>query len=408
VTAGVISSPAAALNDYAQCPSYLDQKTSTVSSPQRGLLVHRLAAQSAPPLAPSIELEDVEMTTAPLMVYFRILVRPHGNDAPAHHVMKTCEDLEDLDEALSRELGGGQLQRLPKGRTQKELTETAFCARLGAYLASLSSSLAAVETYSFKNFFQLSDEYQRWLPESSYSSRFGLGDIDEAKRQTLPPAPAQSLLRPAASSSSTASATTQLPAVYGAGSPHALLSSRSQPVERTFLIPDGSPGRALRASQQEAPRGMLLRPAVATVPRAPDMPQTAPDLPRALLPPEEAWTIQAVGSYGNLSSGGAATPAVPSADLSPEAAGPPQRPVNLSQSLQSFSSDEQGSSVETSAGGKRHRRRRPWCVVCLASAQEMAIDPCGHLSMCHRCATVVQACPVCRGPIEKVLRVYVA
>lgn len=56
----------------------------------------------------------------------------------------------------------------------------------------------------------------------------------------------------------------------------------------------------------------------------------------------------------------------------------------------------------------RNGRERSLCVVCMSSPQEMAIDPCGHLSMCHACLSTVGACPVCRGPIAKALRVYFA
>jgi len=51
--------------------------------------------------------------------------------------------------------------------------------------------------------------------------------------------------------------------------------------------------------------------------------------------------------------------------------------------------------------------RTRWCVVCMANRQEIAIDPCGHLSMCHVCVSAVKSCPVCRGPIDKALRVYI-
>lgn len=400
MTAGAMQRPAAALHEYLPYASSPEQKTSVVPAAQRRLPVQPSASQS---VQPAIELEDVEMTSVPLMVYFKILVRPPAQKAHAHHVMKTFRDLQDLDEALSRELGGGLLPKLPQGRTPKELTETSFCARLGAYLASLAASPFAVETYSFKNFFQLSDEYQRWLPQSTLSSGLGFGVTDEAKWPASPSAAVPPVRLPAASSSSTASATTQLPGAYRTGSSDLLLSSRSQPADRTFLIADGSPLRPQSRSQQEAPRGVLLRPAAATVPRAPDMPQTAPDMPQAS-PSQEVQAMQSVGSRNSLPAG---VPAAPSADFSAEA-GSPQRAANVTLS-QSYSSDEHGgSSVETSAGGKKHRRRRPWCVVCMANPQEVAIDPCGHLSMCHRCATAVQACPVCRGPIEKALRVYIA
>lgn len=59
---------------------------------------------------------------------------------------------------------------------------------------------------------------------------------------------------------------------------------------------------------------------------------------------------------------------------------------------------------------KRHGMtvRRPDCVICLAAGRDTAIDPCGHISMCAPCATAVKECPVCRGPIGKLLKVYIA
>eukprot|EP00747_Dinoflagellata_sp_TGD_P018363 gnl/TRDRNA2_/TRDRNA2_126444_c0_seq1.p1 gnl/TRDRNA2_/TRDRNA2_126444_c0~~gnl/TRDRNA2_/TRDRNA2_126444_c0_seq1.p1 ORF type:complete len:454 (-),score=44.64 gnl/TRDRNA2_/TRDRNA2_126444_c0_seq1:70-1431(-) len=69
-------------------------------------------------------------------------------------------------------------------------------------------------------------------------------------------------------------------------------------------------------------------------------------------------------------------------------------------SLESTSSD---SRAKSTSGGMS----RPWCVICMAKPEEVAVDPCGHLSMCQDCATMVKCCPVCRGPIEKLLRVFV-
>lgn len=60
------------------------------------------------------------------------------------------------------------------------------------------------------------------------------------------------------------------------------------------------------------------------------------------------------------------------------------------------------SSSRSSTGGSR-----PWCVICMAKPEEVAVDPCGHLSMCADCAALVKQCPVCRGPIESLLRVYI-
>jgi len=59
------------------------------------------------------------------------------------------------------------------------------------------------------------------------------------------------------------------------------------------------------------------------------------------------------------------------------------------------------------AGFVNFNRRRP-CIVCLKEVQEMAVDPCGHMSMCQKCAPKATVCPVCKGPVEKALRVFVA
>lgn len=382
-----MSDPAAALHEYLRSTANSGQKLTAATAPQRAGPV-QLAEM--PPSLPTIELQDVELTTVPLMVYFRILVRPASEKGPGHHVMKTFRDLQDLDEALSRELpGAGQLPRLPPPRPQTELSEAAFCARLGGYLTCLACSPVAVETYSFKNFFQLSDEYQRWLPQPAGGSVPENDIITQVKPQTGLVAASRTVVHPAV-----VGPQRDGPAASPqCNSEHCVMTARSG--ERTDATPAVPVGRFHRqASRLNAlppdpgpvapapvPRAQtlppealrtLLRPATASAPRPPDMPQTAPEMPAA--PPLEA----AVRSS------------------------PPQ---NLSQS---FSSDELGSSAEATAEGKLHRRRRPWCIVCMASPQEVALDPCGHLSMCHSCAASLKACPVCRGPIEKILRVYMS
>jgi hypothetical protein len=78
-------------------------------------------------------------------------------------------------------------------------------------------------------------------------------------------------------------------------------------------------------------------------------------------------------------------------------------------------SKRRGSSRLSAAIEKERRRisgvRRPSilpCAICFENQQEMAIDPCGHISMCHGCSQKVTVCPVCRGPISKALRVFLA
>jgi hypothetical protein len=50
------------------------------------------------------------------------------------------------------------------------------------------------------------------------------------------------------------------------------------------------------------------------------------------------------------------------------------------------------------------------CVVCLDACAEGVCIPCGHLAGCMNCLTEVQSkqwgCPVCRGSIERVIKVY--
>jgi len=53
-------------------------------------------------------------------------------------------------------------------------------------------------------------------------------------------------------------------------------------------------------------------------------------------------------------------------------------------------------------------KSRAWCVVCLERPHEMAIDPCGHMSMCEECMKSVKDCPICRGPIHKAMKIIVA
>jgi len=57
---------------------------------------------------------------------------------------------------------------------------------------------------------------------------------------------------------------------------------------------------------------------------------------------------------------------------------------------------------------RKTRRGRAWCVVCFENPQEMAIDPCGHMSMCEECMKSVKDCPICRGPIHKAMKIIIA
>ena len=46
------------------------------------------------------------------------------------------------------------------------------------------------------------------------------------------------------------------------------------------------------------------------------------------------------------------------------------------------------------------------CSICFTGEANAAIIPCGHSISCVRCLERCEACPVCRKPIEKLLRIY--
>eukprot|EP01009_Symbiontida_sp_KSa7_P007452 NODE_4307_length_352_cov_309.471947_g3708_i0.p1 GENE.NODE_4307_length_352_cov_309.471947_g3708_i0~~NODE_4307_length_352_cov_309.471947_g3708_i0.p1 ORF type:complete len:103 (-),score=19.83 NODE_4307_length_352_cov_309.471947_g3708_i0:43-327(-) len=47
------------------------------------------------------------------------------------------------------------------------------------------------------------------------------------------------------------------------------------------------------------------------------------------------------------------------------------------------------------------------CVICLTNERDTTVVPCRHLALCSECAAGLlktsSKCPVCRGPIEKVM-----
>ena len=53
---------------------------------------------------------------------------------------------------------------------------------------------------------------------------------------------------------------------------------------------------------------------------------------------------------------------------------------------------------------------RSWCVICIEDEPTHAIRPCGHIVYCMTCADYARehenVCPICRGPVEGLLRLY--
>jgi len=48
------------------------------------------------------------------------------------------------------------------------------------------------------------------------------------------------------------------------------------------------------------------------------------------------------------------------------------------------------------------------CVICMSAPAAYACEPCGHICLCSDCNTSLLTCPVCRAPIQQVLRIFVA
>lgn len=281
---------------------------------------------------PRIDLEEVEVTMDPVMVYFKIRVCPAGSNGASHHVMKKYGDLQNLHEALTRELPETtQLPKLPPEQSPQQAESSAFRACISSYLARLACNRDALESYSFQNFFQLSDDYNDRI---------------------------------------SALKTLQL--------------------NRVRSATDGGYSKSPSAAQASVPVGE----AAASRP-----PQTDPSLD--------------ISSAAGSASPHAAAAVPKTAPGGLAAAVPKSAPGGLSKVGESeYSSADYGSSAETSAGAStsktRKGRRRPWCIVCMSKPQEMAVDPCGHLSMCFSCSSQVKECPLCRGPVEKMLRIFVA
>lgn len=326
-----------------------------------------MPAEALPPVA--LELADVEVTTLPMMVFFKIKVAivPTGLE---HHVMKRYADLVDLHRALQREVVSADwlLPRPPDAVPMLELAGLAFRRLMGAYLSRLGRCREASETHSFLNFFQLSNEYRRWgdsnqgdvrldsrptLCDKAVTTFRGQQELVSDKRHSCAQAPSSSssgMARP------TAPQRTQLvPQV--AGTAHGQVPPRGTP-------PTAGPASAVTA------------PIARHIPRAPGLP------------------------LGAMQHTGASSGEVES---SMEDAGGPISPTGSASSNGVFAS-----TGAVGSAPRRSRVRRPACIVCMARPQEVAIDPCGHVSMCGNCSQAVRNCPMCRGPISKVLRVYIS
>jgi len=137
--------------EYKDIPPPWDKFFAAASSPRTAHCGTVLAAMPAVCRDfPTLELEDVEVAASPATVFYKIRVCPFGRGVCSHHVMKTYQDLQNLHEAILRETPATmKLPRLPPEPT------------VGQYLSDLCCCERAVETHSFRNFFDLAEEREK-------------------------------------------------------------------------------------------------------------------------------------------------------------------------------------------------------------------------------------------------------
>lgn len=46
------------------------------------------------------------------------------------------------------------------------------------------------------------------------------------------------------------------------------------------------------------------------------------------------------------------------------------------------------------------------CCICYANVKDHAVVPCFHMCVCSTCAMRIQHCPMCRGSIDRIQRIY--
>lgn len=59
--------------------------------------------------------------------------------------------------------------------------------------------------------------------------------------------------------------------------------------------------------------------------------------------------------------------------------------------------------VEAQAILEQHEKSK-LCIVCMDRNKETCLQPCRHKAMCETCSAAVTRCPVCRTPIEEVVK----
>ena len=47
------------------------------------------------------------------------------------------------------------------------------------------------------------------------------------------------------------------------------------------------------------------------------------------------------------------------------------------------------------------------CCICYTNPRDHAVVPCFHMCLCKWCSQRITSCPICRGPSERIQRIYV-
>jgi len=420
---------------------------------------------------PRIELEDVEVTDMPYAVYFKLRAVLPGNDWSPMSVMKSYTELKDLHLALQQTLSSGWLPDFPAPVCGAGLDDSAFLMQIGDYLACVAGNKEAVHAHLIYDFFRATDEYRErhealWI-ELRPPSHVKLQEVQ--RLNVAPPMFGRSSFLSAPSSSNTqeCKSVDVAPPMLGRSSIHSAPSSSNAQEGQSL---DVAPPMFGRASNAQEGQSVEVAPPIfgmSSFHSAPSSPNAQEDQSLDVAPPmfgrssfhsaqsssnaQDGQSLDVAPLFGRSSfhsapsssnaqakaseeqpatrdnQASAQTHSAPNtaeaSSLSSPVPAPPRPRASLPSqetkpklssegsdlSKSDFTkSDFTRSSAASSSSSKKSKRRRPKCVVCLAKPQMTAIDPCGHICMCQDCTTVVRECPVCRGPINKVLRVFVA
>jgi len=327
-----------------------------------------------------LELAGVEVTDMPHAVYFKILV-DHLGRGRSHSVMKTHLDLAGLQATLCEELPSVRLPPLPCPKASLPLTSRGFGLSLGEYLLSICSSRDLARACAVKTFFQLTDDYLR-TPRPEATPRKGA-------------CPAE----PRLVTRTRVEADDVDPKQAGSESPVLPLMQNLRPLGRPT---DGRPLPS-RSDLREDPGQLAASPSTLHTIGASDSPklEARGPLPAQTVSSPPLVIRPSSSSRPTLADRPSLRPCKTHGMVAQHPADkPPLRPCKT-HGVVTNHLDEPG--TDRDERGRHHT----YCVICWGALTEIAIDPCGHLCLCATCAGAVDLCPVCRGPVGKLLKVFV-